>query len=172
MMKHTKHLLVLWAALLLGAGNAWGAELGTGYTKITDITTLAAGDKVVVYCDDQSIGVTGWNNNKDATVAATGWVEYVVETATNGVYLYDPTAESYIASPGTSNQFKYGNKAVCTVNENGVLMCNSRYLVKNNTYYRMYSSISSYKPFYVYKLAGIPPTTVYLGQEMGDPPTP
>ncbi len=25
MMKHTKHLLVLWAALLLGAGNAWGA---------------------------------------------------------------------------------------------------------------------------------------------------
>ncbi|MGN0186315.1 MAG: hypothetical protein ACI392_01025 [Paludibacteraceae bacterium] len=27
MMKHTKHLLVLWAALLLGAGNAWGAEL-------------------------------------------------------------------------------------------------------------------------------------------------
>ena len=25
-MKHTKHLLVLWAALLLGAGNAWGAE--------------------------------------------------------------------------------------------------------------------------------------------------
>ena len=24
-MKHTKHLLVLWAALLLGAGNAWGA---------------------------------------------------------------------------------------------------------------------------------------------------
>ncbi|MDY4850968.1 MAG: hypothetical protein SO182_07055 [Paludibacteraceae bacterium] len=26
MMKHTKHLLVLWAALLLGAGNAWGEE--------------------------------------------------------------------------------------------------------------------------------------------------
>ena len=159
-MKHTKHLLVLWAALLLGAGNAWGAELGTGYTKITDITTLAIGDKVVVYCDDQSVGVTGWNGSKDATVAATGWVEYVVEAATNGVYLYDPTAKSYIASPGTSNQFKYGTKAVCTVNANGVLMCNSRYLVNNGTYYRMYSSISSYKPFYVYKLAGTPPTTV------------
>ena len=26
-MKHTKHLLVLCAALLLGAGNAWGAEV-------------------------------------------------------------------------------------------------------------------------------------------------
>ena len=31
-MKHTKHLLVLWAALLLGAGNAWGVTSGTTYT--------------------------------------------------------------------------------------------------------------------------------------------
>ena len=35
MMKHTKHLLVLWAALLLGAGNAWGYTV-TFNTATTD----------------------------------------------------------------------------------------------------------------------------------------
>ena len=38
MMKHTKHLLVLWAALLLGAGNAWGA---TGTVSITSFSTTS-----------------------------------------------------------------------------------------------------------------------------------
>ena len=52
------------------------AGLGEGYTKVTDITTLSAGDKVVLYCDDAQLGVTGWNGNKDATVAESGWVEY------------------------------------------------------------------------------------------------
>ena len=37
-MKHTKHLLVLWAALLLGAGNAWGA---TGTVSITSFSTTS-----------------------------------------------------------------------------------------------------------------------------------
>ena len=58
---------------------SFAAALGDGYSKVTDITTLSAGDKVVVYCDASSIGVTGWNGSKDATVAATGWVEYLVE---------------------------------------------------------------------------------------------
>ena len=37
-MKHTKHLLVLWAALLLGAGNAWGATK-TGSWNLTSTST-------------------------------------------------------------------------------------------------------------------------------------
>ena len=37
-MKHTKHLLVLWAALLLGAGNAWG-ETKTGSWDLTSTST-------------------------------------------------------------------------------------------------------------------------------------
>ena len=134
---------------------SFAAALGDGYSKVTDITTLSAGDKVVVYCDASSIGVTGWNGSKDANVAATGWVEYLVEAATNGVYLKDEGANNYIASPGSSNQFKYGTKAVCSVDANGVLKCNSRFLChngNNGNYYRMYTSIGSYKPFYVYKV--------------------
>ena len=35
-MKHTKHLLVLWAALLLGAGNAWGADVTYTFSTATN----------------------------------------------------------------------------------------------------------------------------------------
>ena len=146
---------------------SFAAALGDGYSKVTDITTLSAGDKVVIYCDASSIGVTGWNGSKDAKVAATGWVEYLVEAATNGVYLKDEGANNYIASPGSSNQFKYGTKAVCSVDANGVLKCNNRYLCYNSSggnYYRMYSSIGSYKPFYVYKVVPVevdPDATMY-----------
>ena len=93
---------------------SFAAALGEGYEKVTDVSTLAAGDKVVLYCDDNSVGVTGWDGNKDAKVAASSWVEYLVESATGGVYLKDENASNYIASPGSSNQFKYGTKAVCT----------------------------------------------------------
>ena len=146
---------------------SFAAALGEGYEKVTNISTLAAGDRVVVYCDGSSIGVTGWNGSKDATVAADGWVEYLVEAASGGVYLKDEKANNYIASPGNSNQFKYGTKAVCSVDANGVLKCNNRFLCHNNqngTYYRMYSAIGSYKPFYVYKVVPVevdPDATIY-----------
>ena len=76
------------------------------------------------------------------------------------MYLQDENASNYIASPGSSNQFKYGTKAVCTVDANGVLKCNNRFLVANGTYYRMYSSVGSYKAFYVYKVLAATPYTV------------
>ena len=145
-------LLLVMFLTLTASANVWGATLTGNYTKITDISKLSAGDRVVLYADDIEKGVTGWNGNKDATVAESGWVEYLVEVASDGVYLKDETANNYIASPGSSNQFKYGTKAVCTVNANGVLKCNNRFLVQNSTYYRMYSSVGSYKPFYVYKV--------------------
>ena len=146
---------------------SFAAALGEGYEKVTDISKLAAGDRVVVYCDGSSIGVTGWNGSKDATVAAEGWVEYLVEAASNGVYLKDEKANNYIASPGSSNQFKYGTKGVCSVDANGVLKCNSRFLChndQNGNYYRMYTAIGSYKPFYVYKVVPVevdPDATIY-----------
>ena len=154
--KTIRLLLVMF--LTLTASTAWGAALTGNYTKITNISNLSAGDRVVLYADDISKGVTGWDGNKDATVSESGWVEYLVESASGGVYLKDENAGKYIASPGSSNQFKYGTKAVCTVNENGVLKCNSRFLVQNGTYYRMYSSIGSYKPFYVYKVSAATPS--------------
>lgn len=150
--KTIRLLLVMFLTLTVSA-NVWGAALTGNYTKITNISNLSAGDRVVLYADDISKGVTGWNGNKDATVSESGWVEYLVESASGGVYLKDENADTYIASPGSSNQFKYGTKAVCTVNENGVLKCNNRFLVQNGTYYRMYSSIGTYKPFYVYKVS-------------------
>ena len=140
------------------------ASLGEGYTKVTDITTLAAGDKVVLYCDDAALGVTGYNGNKDATVDATGWVEYVVEAADGGVLLKD--GEKYI-SLTVKNSFKYAaTGSVCKVTAAGVLYCTlsgTDYLLYQNNgeggpFYRMYtdktgsSYEASYKPFYVYKV--------------------
>ena len=140
------------------------ASLGEGYTKVTDITTLAAGDKVVLYCDDAALGVTGYNDNKDATVDATGWVEYVVEAADGGVLLKD--GENYI-SLTVKNSFKYAaTGSICKVTASGVLYCTlsgTDYLLYQNNgeggpFYRMYtdktgsSYEASYKPFYVYKV--------------------
>ena len=123
-----------------------------GYSKVTNAASLVAGDKVVLYCDDAQLGVTGWNGNKDATVAESGWVEYVVEVADGGFYLKD--GEQYITGAESANHFKYGEKAVCGVDKDGVLACGTKFLYKNGDYYRMYtdkSSNSAYKPFYVYK---------------------
>ena len=153
-----KKLFTILAAVCF-AGSMMAAALVDGYTKVTDISTLAAGDKVVVYCDDSSTGVTGWNGSKDATVAATGWVEYVVEAATGGVYLKDVTAGKYI-SLTTKNTFTYNaNGSVCKVTATGVLMCTlsgtNYMLYQNGQYYRMYvdkTGNSAYKPFYVYKV--------------------
>ena len=124
-----------------------------GYTKVTNVASLVAGDKVVLYCDDAAVGVTGWNGSKDATVAETGWVEYVVEATDGGFYLKD--GEQYITGAESANHFKYGEKAVCGVSDAGVLACGTKFLYKNGDYYRMYtdkSSNSAYKPFYVYKV--------------------
>ena len=139
---------------------SFAAALGDGYEKVTDISTLAAGDKVVLYCDDSSIGVTGVNGTKDAAVAATGWVEYLVEAATGGVKLKDTNANKYV-SLTTKNTFTYAaSGSVCKVNAKGVLgitLSGTDYFLYNNggNYYRMYTDKtgnSSYKPFYVYKI--------------------
>ena len=161
----------LFLSALLFSAMTFAAALGTGYSKVTDITTLSAGDKVVLYCDDANLGVTGWNGSKDATVAATGWVEYVVEVVADSVLLKDASAEQYIAMTA-KNSFKYTNSgSACKVNASGVLYCTKYgadagdyFLHVNNyngnVYYRMYKESSvqqnpdSYKPFYVYKVTG------------------
>ena len=145
----------------IGSGNAWGAALGAGYTKITNITSLSAGDKVVLYCDDASVGVTGYSGS-DAQVSSTeaSWIQFTVEKS--GSNYFFKTGNNYIQKQ-TSNKFTIGATSqsdnYCTVNSSGVLCINSRYLCKNNNYYRMYTSISSsYKPFYVYKVAVATPS--------------
>ena len=150
---------------------SFAAALGEGYEKVTNISTLAAGDKVVLYCDDSSVGVTGVNGTKDAAVAATGWVEYLVEAATGGVKLKDTGASKYI-SLTTKNTFTYATTgSVCKVNANGLLCItlsgSDFFLYQNGSYYRMYvdkTGNSGYKPFYVYKVVPVevnPDATMY-----------
>ena len=76
----THYLLSIILTFVLCTVTLHAEELHNGYTKVTDITTLQESDKVVLYCDAQSIGVTGWNGSKDATVSASNWAEYTVET--------------------------------------------------------------------------------------------
>ena len=151
-----KKFTLLLSALLFSVMSFAG--LGEGYSKVTDISTLAAGDKVVLYCDDAELGVTGWNGNKDATVAATDWVQYVVESATGGVLLKD--GEQYVGLTA-KNRFDYtATGSVCKVTADGILyitLDGVDYLLYENSgqYYRMYtdkSTNSAYKPFYVYKV--------------------
>ena len=137
------------------------AGLGTGYTKVTNISTLSAGDKVVLYCDDAELGITGWDGNKTGTAGASGWVEYVVEAADGGVLLKDGT--QYI-SLTVKNTFKYNATGrVCKVTADGILcitLDGADYMLYENAnngspLYRMYvdkSGNSQYKPFYVYQV--------------------
>ena len=140
---------------------SFAAALGEGYSKVTDITTLSAGDKVVLYSDDAELGITGWDGNKTATAAAEGWVEYVVEAAEGGVLLKD--GDKYVDLTA-KNSFHYtATGGVCKVTADGILyitLSGSDYLLYENAnngspLYRMYvdkSSNSSYKPFYVYEV--------------------
>ena len=115
---------------------------------------LSVGDYVVLRTA-AGVGVTGWNNNKDATVSETEseWKKfYVASASSSGFTLKDESANSFIASPGSSNQFLYGSAATCSTDSSGHLICNNRYLCKNGTNYRFYNSISSYLPFFIYKV--------------------
>ncbi|MEE0921744.1 MAG: starch-binding protein, partial [Paludibacteraceae bacterium] len=140
---------------------SFAAALGEGYEKVTDVSALAAGDKVVLYCDDAELGITGWDGNKTATAAAEGWVEYVVEAADGGVLLKD--GEQYIALTA-KNTFSYtATGSVCKVNAEGVLyitLSGTDYLLyenanNGNPLYRMYvdkTGNAQYKPVYVYEV--------------------
>ena len=127
-------------------------------TLVTSTSSLKNGDLVIIKTKEATPnGVTGFNGSKDATVSTTSssWKQYVVGSASNsGWTLYDNASSKYIATP-TDNEFKYSTTGgTCSVNSNGVLMCNSRYLCGNGAYYRFYGSISSYTPFYVYSVNG------------------
>ena len=142
--------------------------LTDGYTKVTNISALANGDKVVLYCDEYAVGVAGFDGTKSGVMAETGWVEYAVELVDGGMKLKDEVAGKYAALP-EKNSFKYNDAgSVFTVTENAMLSTvleadgktyilyrnmNRKY---NNPLCRMYvdkSGDAEYAPFYVYKVA-------------------
>ncbi len=137
----------------LGINNAWADySPGSGYTLVTNISSLSTGDYVILFSIQNGEGVTGWNNNKDATVSSTAanWKEYYVTKSASSFTLKDETANKFIASPG-GNEFKYGTTGgACTVESDGLLTCNSRNLKKNGSNYRFYTATYT-NMFYVYK---------------------
>ncbi len=149
-------LLVMFLTLTVSA-NAWAESTpGTGYTLVTDISSLSTNDKVILFCNQNGEGVSGYNENKDATVSTTAasWIEYLVTKSTNSFTLKDGNKNKYIANPG-GNEFKYGDSGgACTLGSDGLLICNSRNLMKNGNNYRFYATTQSYtNRFYVYKVA-------------------
>ena len=142
---------------------SFAAALGEGYSKVTDITTLSAGDNVVLYCDGSELGITGWDGTKTATVAAEGWVEYVVEAAEGGVLLKD--GDQYIALEAKNGFYYNATGSVCKVTADGLLCITlaadgKDYMLYENSnngspLYRMYvdkSSDDRYKPVFVYEV--------------------
>ena len=172
-----KKLFFFLMAMLVSV-TSFAAALGEGYVKVTDISTLAAGDKVVLYCDDAEKGVTGWDGNKTATAAADGWVEYVVEAADGGVLLKD--GEQYVALTAKNGFYYTATGSVCKVNAEGVLyitLSGTDYLLYENAnngspLYRMYvdkTGNAQYKPVYVYEVVAAeetPEVTVPTNAEL------
>ena len=172
-----KKLFFFLMAMLVSV-TSFAAALGDGYEKVTDISTLAAGDKVVLYCDDAEKGVTGWDGNKTATAAAEGWVEYVVEAADGGVLLKD--GEQYVALTAKNGFYYTATGSVCKVNAEGVLyitLSGTDYLLYENAnngspLYRMYvdkTGNAQYKPVYVYEVVAAeetPEVTVPTNAEL------
>lgn len=154
---HWLHLALSTLIILfsLGINNVWADySPGSGYTLVTNISSLSTGDYVILFCNQNGEGVTGWNSTKDATVSTTAanWKEYYVTKSVSSFTLKDETANKFIAAP-SGNEFKYGaSGGACTVSAAGLLTCSSRYLFKNGSYYRFYGTSSSYtNKFYVYK---------------------
>ena len=138
-----------------------GSEVPASFDNavlVDSVSKVKNDDKVVLttsFTTEHAKGVAG-ASTKDATVDEdrNQWKQFVVKNVSpSGFNLYDAAAEQYIASPG-GNEFKYSTTAgLCTVNEDGVLVCNDRFLCMNGSNYRFYGSIGSYKPFYVYKIS-------------------
>lgn len=156
----TKFTLLLF--FLFFGLNVCRAALPEGYTMVTNISALQNGDRVVLYSTAISLGVTGWDGKSDATVAASGWAEYIVETTMGGVYLKDAAMGKYISNPDPAyNTFAYSDTpSLCTLKEvSSYFMCGARYLSQNGTNYRFHSLVpsntGSYKPFFLYKVPAV-----------------
>lgn len=164
MNKFTKKMTVLAVSALMALGvgisgleadKASAALTYTGtYEKVTSVSALSTGDKVVVGDLDGTFGMVSGQSGSDATISTTesDWVQYEVTVSGTSFTLYDSSAAKYIASP-TKNQFTYGTTAgSCTVTTEGGLQCNKRILQKNGNYYRFYTANGSYPDLFVYKV--------------------
>ena len=153
-------------AMAIGVGVAVGSNSAkevradepdtSKYQKITAVSGLAAGDKAVLYNPTDNEGVTGTSGTKDASAAATGWLEYVVVKTSTGFNLQ--AGENSYVTLGTKS-FSHSSTATnLSVTSNGYLCTVSNsdnILYRQGTFIRTYTSKSSdsnYHPFAVYKV--------------------
>ena len=178
-MKHTKHLLVLWAALLLGAGNAWGAPTGaiTSHTNIVSGqsyyigATISGTDKYLSL--EQITAGTGIAGSKvattdDATVftfvgSGTSWTIQL----SNGNYLTLATSKDNgkVNIVTTSSSWTLSTvSSLINLNHNGsyCLQANSTATATN------FGSYAGTQTNVWLLPAGTPPTTNYSVQWMVD----
>ena len=166
----TKFTLLL-VFLFIGMG-VCRAAISEGYTMVKNISALQDGDRVVLYAPSIYLGVTGWDGAIDATVAAGGWAEYVVETTTGGVYLKDAAVGKYICNP-SSTTFAYSETPMlCSLGTSYRFKCGARFLcqspISGGYAYRFYtSSTGNYKPFFLYKVPAIAVEAPTLSPEAG-----
>ena len=131
---------------------------GDGYSKITAVSSLSTGDKVVIYNDSLGYGVTGMNTstNKDVTATAVeaNWIQFDVTRSSTGFTLN--TGTSYIYAVEKTIKFDTStNASDLTVTSEGVLATNTstQYLLQaNGDYWRPYKSNANYSDFFVYKV--------------------
>ena len=188
MMKHTKHLLVLWVALLLGAGNAWGAT----YKLVTTTDDLVAGSNYIIGSAASGSAVfistaTNTNNrkqsasvtitNSEITLAddilvfelggSTGsWTFATTNYAGTAGYLNatNTTSSNYLKIVSTDD--KYNKFSISFSNNAAVITCTgktSRNLIRYNSATSGGQLFSCYtsgqSAVYLYKEVGTSPTT-------------
>lgn len=138
------------------------------YTKVTSAPEDWSGTYLIVFPDNKA---RSYVTNKDllssydtALTIADGEIEQtentikdeVVIESTTGGYKIKLSNGKYLVAPSSNacNSNTTGTVFTFTVDATGIQMkSNSRYLVQNGTFYRMYTSIGSYKLPNLYKLA-------------------
>ena len=161
-MKHTKHLLVLWAALLLGAGNAWGETITLDYNSFglkTSYATKTATVNGYGFTVDQGYKGSGnviqMNSSKGSgtlynTTPISGLqsITIVVSSGSKTYTVYQGTTEQPTTKKGT------GSTGTTTINFD-----------PGQTYFTLKVSGASYfSSITIEYSAGSTEPTLYLGQ--------
>lgn len=192
-MKHTKHLLVLWAALLLGAGNAWGATK-TGSWNLTSTSTAweASGNETYFSQPYGYKKVNGTLLNKsiaDFSTAGITEIKVGFKCLQNGattskitIYLVDKDGNTIgdgvevtpvNASAATNTTYQYATFTTNLTNATGFMMKVTTFgknILVNGAEYTITYSEQTYPVQWMVDGAPWPPTQVNEGAK-ATPPT-
>lgn len=192
-MKHTKHLLVLWAALLIGAGNAWGTTK-TGSWNLTSTSTAweASGNETYFSQPYGYKKVNGTLLNKsiaDFSTAGITEIKVGFKCLQNGattskitIYLVDKDGNTIgdgvevtpvNASAATNTTYQYATFTTNLTNATGFMMKVTTFgknILVNGAEYTITYSEQTYPVQWMVDGAPWPPTQVNEGAK-ATPPT-